>query len=315
MKKLVVIIPYFGSLPRIFKFWYQSALNNPTIDFLLFTDTDITENQNIHVIKLTFKDMQKKIQDCFDFPIALNQAYKLCDFRPAYGFIFADYIKPYDFWGFGDIDLIYGNIRDFITDKVLNNYDLISGWGHLTFYKNNHECNTFFKKEIQGFQKYKDVFSTPKSCFFDEYNHKGMGDLWKYLYPQKVWDIKPFDDIRVPYLNFNFISEFHPEYSNNLIFEYENKNLYRIYTNINGETTKESTLYAHFQKRNILKFKTNNTSHYLIIPNSFINYKPITNKRIRKWGKQQKFKRDMWNLKNKIIRRVNIIINKITNSK
>lgn len=302
MQSIIIIIPYFGKFPSTFKFWKQSALNNPNIDFLILTDNDLHNEKNIYVIKTTFAELRNKIQTLYDFPISLPSPYKLCDYRPAYGEIFYEDIKSYDFWGFGDIDLIYGNIRSIITDNILDKYYVISGWGHLTLYKNNNYCNTFYQRSIKGFQFYKTVFSTPKNCFFDEYLHKGIGDLWKHINPESVWDVKPFDDIRVPYLNFNFISEFHPEYSSCLIFEYKNNTLYRIYITDKGEIRKESSLYAHFQKRNILKIKTNNTNHYLIIPNAFINYEDITYKKLIKWGKEQNIKKFLWNLKNKITR-------------
>ena len=309
MQSIVIIIPYFGKFPPIFKFWKESALNNPNIDFLILTDNNLQNEKNIHVVKMTFSDLRNKVQTHYDFPISLPSPYKLCDYKPAYGEIFSEYIKSYDFWGFGDIDLIYGNIRSIITDDILQQYNVISGWGHLTLYKNSDYCNTFYKKEVNGFQFYKTVFSSPKNSCFDEYLHQGIGDLWKHLNPESVWDIRPFDDIRVPYLSFNFISEFHPEYSSCLIFEYQNNTLYRIYIFNNGEIKREPTLYAHFQKRQILKIKTNNTDHYLIVPNSFIDYENITYKKLIKWGKEQNIKRRIWNLKNKITKRLKWLYN------
>ena len=44
--------------------------------------------------------------------MTIEDAYKLTDFKPAYGEIFQDYIIQYDFWGFTDIDLIYGDSNE-----------------------------------------------------------------------------------------------------------------------------------------------------------------------------------------------------------
>ena len=38
MKRIRIVIPYFGILPPPFRFWWQSALANPTVDFLFVTD-------------------------------------------------------------------------------------------------------------------------------------------------------------------------------------------------------------------------------------------------------------------------------------
>lgn len=34
MKSIVIIFPYFGTLPIQYKMWRASALRNPTIDYL-----------------------------------------------------------------------------------------------------------------------------------------------------------------------------------------------------------------------------------------------------------------------------------------
>lgn len=299
MKSIIIIIPYFGELPSLFPFWLQSALNNPSIDFLLVTDANIRQHDNIKVLQTNFESLKNRIQQLFDFKISLETPYKLCDFKPAYGIIFEKEVLNYNFWGFGDIDLIYGNIRSFINDTILNNYDVISGWGHLTLYKNCKECNTFFKKDIRGYTNYKTAFSTQHNLAFDEYLHLGMGDLWKHLYPEKVWDSRLFDDIRIPEKSFNFISEFHPEYSNSLIFLYEQEQLYRIYISEN-KLVKEPTLYAHFQRRKFIKIKTYNTSKYIIIPNQIIDYEDINKDKCLRWGKPQPFKQKIWKFKKRI---------------
>ena len=59
-------------------------------------------------------------------PISFDSAYKLCDFKPTFGTIFAEYLNEYDFWGNADIDLIYGNIRRFLTEELLSEYDVIT---------------------------------------------------------------------------------------------------------------------------------------------------------------------------------------------
>ena len=81
MKSIIIIIPFFGTLPNSFKFWYQSALNNPTINFLLFTDCCISNAKNIKVIECSFNKFIQDIQSKFDFKINISAPYKLCDFR------------------------------------------------------------------------------------------------------------------------------------------------------------------------------------------------------------------------------------------
>ena len=166
MKSIVVIFPYFGKLPPQYDIWRASAIRNPSIDFMFFTDTEIAPYKNIIVHKMKFEDFRIIVQKAFDFQIILDRPYKLCEYKPAYGYILKDYIKQYDFWGFGDLDLVYGNIRTFITDEVLK-YKFILGWGHLSLFRNDSDTNEYFMKEENGFQKYTDAYTTRNITFFD----------------------------------------------------------------------------------------------------------------------------------------------------
>ena len=87
----------------------------------------------------------------------------------AFGVIFEEYIEGYDFWGHCDIDVIWGDIRAFIGEEVLQNYDIVSCRkdflaGHLTLWKNAPETNTIF----QAVPSYQALFSSRECFSFDE---------------------------------------------------------------------------------------------------------------------------------------------------
>lgn len=304
MNSILIIIPYFGKFPKQFKFWLQSAYNNQTVNFLLLTDNQIESKANIRVIKMNFIDFRNQIQSKFDFEIALKTPYKICDFRGAYGYIFSEYIQGYNFWGYGDIDVIYGNIRHFLTDAVLSQNKVLLGFGHLTLYKNTEECNRFFETKIEGFQYYKDVFSKPRNYLFDEFLHGGLSDMWKFADHKHLWDQKPFDDVEIPLKSLNFKSVFNSNNPRNLIFEYTAPNLYRIFLNSRNEIVKELTLYAHFQMRNFMRIKTNDSNKYLIIPNAFINHSAVSISKLNKWGKEFELFGFFWGLKYRMNKRL-----------
>lgn len=95
--------------------------------------------------------------------------YKICDYKPAYGEIFSDLLTPYDFWGYGDLDLVYGNISDFFKDSILNEFDIISNHpdfitGHFCLLKNTPRINALYK--LGGAYKY--AFAEPHYTGFDE---------------------------------------------------------------------------------------------------------------------------------------------------
>ena len=93
MKRIVILFPYFGKLPPQYGMWRASALRNPDIDFVFFTDCKVENAPNIIVHKMQFEDFQKMIQDAFDFPIVLDRPYKICEYRPAFAYALSDYVK------------------------------------------------------------------------------------------------------------------------------------------------------------------------------------------------------------------------------
>ena len=161
-KTIGLVLPYFGSTPNYFEFFIKSCENNPTIDFLVFTDQEIAESPpNVHVIKILFDDFKTELQQAFPFSLThLRTPYNLCDFKPAYGYALQKYLAKYHYWGHCDCDLIWGDIRTFITNEILDNYDRILTRGHLTIYRNNTFSNTMFMSRCDSIPYYEDVYQS-----------------------------------------------------------------------------------------------------------------------------------------------------------
>lgn len=176
MKKICLIIPYFGKkFPSYFPYFIKSAAWNDTIDFVFFTDIRFPHYsqsyKNIKFINFNLDDFNALASEKIGIPIEVKEPYKLCDFKPSYGNIFEDYLKEYDFWGHCDIDVIFGNIRNFITDEILTEYDIVSVRkeylsGFFTLYKNNYTITRLYKRS-KDWQK---IYSTNKHFAFDEMN-------------------------------------------------------------------------------------------------------------------------------------------------
>ena len=279
MKKVILFFPHFGKLPPQYKAWRASALCNPDIDFLFFTDCDVEAAPNILVHKMGFADFVQIVQKKFDFPITLDRPYKICDFRPAFAYVMSEYIQGYDFWGWGDLDVVYGDIRHFITDNVLSRYKMVSGWGHLTLYHNDDDTNTYFMKPIEGYQDYKDVFTQRESKYYDEYKYKGFGDKWRDSRPEDCWLEWPFDNVSKPKESYHFNSM--TRGWQQVIFEHVSNKLYMIRFN-HGKIERKESMYAHFQHRGFMKDNVSDYNHFLITPRAIINYpKHLVNLRLR----------------------------------
>lgn len=128
MSKIAFLIPYFGKWPEWMPLYIDSIERNPTIDFHFITDCDtsISSAPNIFFHRQTFQEYVEFAQKTLNVPITIPNAYKICDLRPFFGIIHADIIKDYDFFGWTDVDLLFGEIRRFYTDEILANFDVLS---------------------------------------------------------------------------------------------------------------------------------------------------------------------------------------------
>lgn len=98
---------------------------------MIFTDNEFKYAcpENVHVIKTTLDEIRKIANEKFGFKIVLESAYKLCDYKPAYGFLFEKYIKDFDYWGHCDCDLIFGNLEKNVTPLLNEDYDKLFAAG------------------------------------------------------------------------------------------------------------------------------------------------------------------------------------------
>lgn len=168
--KLALLNCYFGTLPNYFELWLQSCAANSDVQFFLITDAKVPEQipNNVQIIHMTFANLVKKIQSKFKFKVSIQSPYKLTDFKPAYGYIFKALFEQYDYWGYCDIDLIFGNIMKFIAAPMEQDYEKIYRLGHLTIYKNTERMRKLFSQK-GGVFYYREVFSKPEFYSFDEH--------------------------------------------------------------------------------------------------------------------------------------------------
>ncbi len=269
MNRCVFIIPYFGKFNNYFQLFLDSCGYNTDFDWLIFTDDkrDFKYPQNVTVYYTTFEKIRKLVEDKIELKIELSKPYKLCDYRPAYGYIFDEYIKEYEFWGHCDTDLIWGDISNFITNDKLDMYKRILDRGHFILYKNCLEMNQLFLiQNSETFIDYRYAFTTKYNCHFDEiftWNH--ILDVCGLSY----WTKPVFADINCNKYRFTLV------YGNNKnspqVFEWNRGKLFRYYIEENT-VCKDEWCYIHLQKREMLKDK-NVIGHYYIVPNKFESYK------------------------------------------
>ena len=160
-KKCVLILVYFGEFNNYFPLFLKTCASNPTFDWIIFTDNSFHYDcpENVFVIKTTLEEVRRKACEKFGFDVALYSPYKLCDYKPAYGFLFEELIVGYPYWGHCDCDLIFGNLEKILQPLFDENYDKLFAAGHLTIYKNTYDNNRRFMKDLKGRYLYKEAYN------------------------------------------------------------------------------------------------------------------------------------------------------------
>lgn len=173
-----LVVPYFGERPPYLPLVVRSMACNPDVHWLLITDQPVPDAPpNVSVQLCGFRDLAARIQRHFDFEICLESPYKLCDFRPAFGEVFADELTGFDFWGHCDLDVVFGRIRDHLPPEAFT-FDKVLIQGNFALYRNTPEAAGWFRHEV-GRISYRQVMTTPAAQHFDEMAgmHYVLGDL------------------------------------------------------------------------------------------------------------------------------------------
>lgn len=278
MKKVLFIIPYFGKFNNYFPLFLKSCEKNSDYNWLIITDdrSNYEFPKNVRVIYDTFNDFSKKIKNKFEnVNISLKTPYKLCDFKPTYGYIFKDYISDYDYWGYCDVDLIFGKINNFIdfNDNDIDRYDKIGVLGHFSIYKNTEEINTMFLKD----NRYLSVLTSENIYKFDEEYGEDFGTSINNLfqkYKKKILPIISFADIYVK--SSDFKRTIYDSDKHLYTIEKKDKSFYLWNDGVlkkciikGNKIVEKEYMYIHLQKRMMkvnIKFDCNT---YKIIPNAF----------------------------------------------
>lgn len=274
MNKIAFIIPYFGKFNNYFQLFLNSCERNENVTWIIFTDdqTEYKWPNNVKRYLTTFKEIKHRFKSKFDFEISLERPYKLCDFRPTYGYVFEEYLSEYDFWGYCDTDLIWGRIENFISDEMLNDYDKVGIYGHCTLIRNSKECNRLFMKPIGTKVIYKDVLSCDKNCSFDEEFDNSINNIFEE-YNKRI-----FGNLRIANIymkssdfclvNMNSNKEYIKEKKSRNFFLWDNGRILR-YVIKNNSYNIDEYMYIHMQSRPMKVSISLNNIYFKIIPNSF----------------------------------------------
>lgn len=312
MKRIGIICPYFGTLPEHFQLFLNSCVINKTITWFLITDDKrpFDYPDNVKVSYTTLSSLKAEYQKKFDFPISLEGTYKLGDFKPLYGYLYEDtLLKGYDAWGHIDVgDEIYGDIRQFVTDELLDKYDKLMVFGHMCIYRNTAEVNRRFMLPSDINLTYRQIFSSSKFFNFEEIAPGSITRIYLHNnYPIGRMD-ECYADISGIYYAFR-LAKWSADFKTlkylkrvPLIFSWEAGHIFG-YSIEKGELLKKEYLYIHFKRRKMDMNVSPKAENYLIVPHGFEPLNgDVTIDMVKKYSKSKLFYNVYFREKNKAVK-------------
>ena len=218
--RIAMIVPWVGNLPLWSSYFLSStAAAAPLVDFLVFHEGQKSLQPPDAPSNVIFTDLGPGglaqvfgmgMGEALELPIrnatVVIKAMRLmfekwprlvAEYKPAFGSVFASYLKGYTHWGYCDLDMVIGNLPLFIEQAELDSYDVVSYSfgdqealylrGQWTMHRNTHYINTMWKgcphlgiglqkelllkvawvrrMEARGLQNYPKRFQSAEGCY------------------------------------------------------------------------------------------------------------------------------------------------------
>jgi hypothetical protein len=171
MPWLVLLIAYFGSWPEWINLFTASCATNKNVHWRFLTDCGVPDNcpSNVEIRTTSFDDYKNLVSERLGFSFQHASAYKASEIRPALGYIYEKEIKEFEFFGYADIDVIWGDIDRFYG-PLRGSYDLITTHehrtaGHFSIFRNTPQMRGAFLNA----PGYPEQLQQPGLTTFDEW--------------------------------------------------------------------------------------------------------------------------------------------------
>jgi hypothetical protein len=269
---------WHGNYPSYLGCFLRSCAANPDIHWLVITDNPIPPEApaNVRFHCATAGAVLRRFTSKLGFEPAPPEVNT--DLKAALGFVFDDLLAGYDFWGQCDFDMIFGDLRKFLTEDILIAHDKILCRGHLTLYRNTEKVNRAFMLDCPGALNYRDVFRTPGTTQFDEM--KGVNLIFRYhglpqFHGEFIVDVLPPTRWKIT----RFAGAAIQNYPEQVFYWHQGK-VFHAHYNRDCDLLDDEYAYIHFQKRLLAgpSFDPMETDGFLITPDGFFPYhrEPLT---------------------------------------
>lgn len=168
---LAIVAAFFGQPPLWLPASFVSCRENRDVRWFIYTDFTVADPPpaNVTLRQMTVRELGLKASEVTGTRIEIADLRKINDLKPLYGLIFADDLESFDFWAYSDLDIVWGDVRSFVTDSILADHDIVSSRrnrlsGHFTLFRNTARINRTFEF-IPDVAK---AMATPQHLILDE---------------------------------------------------------------------------------------------------------------------------------------------------
>lgn len=141
----------YGELPSwIDKFIERINSQDVSLKCTCLGDVELESKDNFNFVRLSARDLCERVSKLVDVCCKKSTSVAFSDFRPAFGDLFSDIIQDCDWWGWCDLNVVFGQLSNFVFPSTLTEYDVITISPiflsrSLTLLKNTQKVNLTYK--------------------------------------------------------------------------------------------------------------------------------------------------------------------------
>lgn len=150
--KALVIIPWFGSFPAWVDAFLTSCAPVSKVDWLIIHDAPVPAQvpENVTFASMSWQAFRTRFSEKCAIDLPSQPNYKMCDAKVFLGTVFEEELKSYDYFGWGDMDLVYGEL-DVFLEPLLGRHSVISFHkkllsNHFALFRNTPEMRGLYQK-------------------------------------------------------------------------------------------------------------------------------------------------------------------------
>ncbi|RTL24189.1 MAG: hypothetical protein EKK52_01930 [Burkholderiales bacterium] len=247
--KVAMIVPYFGRRPPYFDVFLKSLERIRHFHWHLLTDcVDLPwPSEQVTVHRSTLAECRRAIEQAAGQAITLDKPYKLCDYRPVYGLAFPELLEGCTHWGYGDLDLLMGDVDRYFERFLELGQEKFLIRGHCSVFPNTPRMLELFRHPTPEVD-FGHVAATNEACFFDEWG--GMAKIYRAA-GISVFNESIMADIYKDRAHLS-LTEKQMDYARQAFFWHEGR-IRRFFVDGHGQLQDDEFCYIHLQKRSMLE--------------------------------------------------------------